>query len=157
MEHRGAGPRRSSRIGGCQVKNGGTNYIEEAVVVDGVQAIRRRKSRPPSKSPELYLHVPMACITALGQAEIPASAWSLALWVLWHHMVARRPASVSAEFGSRAGMAGRPARRYAVDALAASGLFHVSRNGTRTLTVAPNAALREMVRPRAKWADRGRP
>ena len=52
MEHRGAGPRRSSRIGGCQVKNGGTNYIEEAVVVDGVQAIRRRKSRPPSKSPE---------------------------------------------------------------------------------------------------------
>jgi hypothetical protein len=127
------------------VKHGGANYIEKAVVVDGVHAIRRRKSRPASKSSELYLHVPMPCITALGRAAIPATAWPLALWVLWYHMVVRRPASVTAEFASRAGIDGRAARRYAVEALATSGLFHVSRYGTQAVRVAPNAALMAMM------------
>jgi len=148
VEHRGAGPRRSSRIAGCQVKNGGANYIEEAVVVvDGVRAIRRRKSQPASKSPEIYLHVPMACITALAKAEIPATAWPLALWVIWHHMVVKRPVGITADFAARAGISGRAARRYAVEALAASGLFHVLRKRTRATEVAPNAALQATTRP----------
>jgi hypothetical protein len=77
---------------------------------------------PARVARERYLLVPMACITALGKAKIPGTAWQLALWVLWHHIVAERPAEITAEFAVRAGIVGRPARRYAVKALATSGL-----------------------------------
>ncbi len=126
------------------------HYIEEEVVVDGVSAIRRRKPRRARETQEPFLHVPMACITALGKAEIPAKAWPLALWVIWHHIVVKRPAGVTAKFAVRAGIPGRAARRYAVEALATSGLFYVSRKGTQAVTVAPSAALKALLK---RYAD----
>jgi hypothetical protein len=124
--------------------------IDEEVLVDGVRAIRRRKSGTTRRSQEPYLHLPMACITALGGAGLSAAAWPLALWVLWHHVVFKRPAAVTAAFASRAGTVGRAARRYAVEALEASGLFHVTRNGTRATMVSPSATLKAMVKPSSK-------
>jgi len=124
--------------------------IEEEVLVDGVRAIRRRKSGPARTAQEHYLHLPVACITALGGAGLPATAWPLALWVLWHYVVTRCPAAVTADFALRAGIVGRAARRYAVEALETSGLFHVSRDGTRAIAIAPGPALKAMVKSRSE-------
>lgn len=149
MGRRGQGARRSSGIAGRPVKPAGADYVEEEVCVDGVQAIRRRKPGPARKTRELYLRVPMACITALGKAELSATAWPLALWVLWHHIVAKCPAAITTKFALRAGIVSRAARRYALEALSTSGLFLVSRNGTRAITVAPNATLKGLMKSRS--------
>ena len=86
-------------------------YVEEAIVVDGVLALRRRKIPAARKVREPYLHIPMSCVTALARAKIPSTAWPLALAVLQHHIVAGRAAEVTAAFASRAGVGGRAARR----------------------------------------------
>ena len=130
------------------MKSAASDYTEEEVEVDGVRAIRRRKAKPVLQAREYYLHIPMACITALGKAGIPAAAWPLALWVIWHHTVARNPACITTQFASRAGVEGRSARRHALAALEASGLFQVCRNGTKAVQVSPMANLAAMARTR---------
>jgi hypothetical protein len=147
---RNEGAQRPSGIAGRPVKRATADYVDEEVIVGGVHAVRRRKAQIAREARELYLHLPMASITALGRASIPAAAWPLALWVLWHQIVAKRPASITAEFASRAGIFERAARRYAVDALATSGLFHVTRSGTRATKISPNAVLEAVARPRAR-------
>lgn len=124
-------------------------YLEEEICVDGVRAIRRRKQGSIRKSQELYLYLPMSCVTALADAKLCAAAWPLALWVMWHHIVAKRPVAVTSQFALRAGVASRAARRHAVEALAASRLFHVSRNGTTAATVAPTTTLKAMMKARS--------
>ena len=119
------------------MSRGPSNYIEEQVFIDGVSAIRRRKGSPVQKAREPYLYCPMQCVTALANAKIPASAWPLALWVIWHHVVSSGGAApISAAFAARAGIDSRAARRHAVAALEASGLFQVSRTGTAAVQIA---------------------
>ena len=130
------------------MKSAASDYTEEEVVVDGVRAIRRRKAQPVRQAREHYLRIPMACITALGKAGVPASAWPLALWVIWHHTVAKSPACITTQFASRAGLEGRSARRHALAALEASGLFQVRRNGTKSVEVLPVPNLTTMLRTR---------
>lgn len=132
------------------MRHAGADYIEEEVVVDGIRAIRRRKAGSARKAREPYIHLPMSCITVMAAARIPAKAWPLALWVLWHHIVAKRPAAVTAKFALRAAIDNRAARRHAVEALVASGLFNASRLGTEATKVAPTAALRAMVSARSR-------
>jgi hypothetical protein len=111
-------------------------YIEEEVIVDGVRAIRKRKAPTPRKAKELYLHVPMTCITAIAEAKIPAKAWPLALWIIWHHKVSSgKAATISETFAIRAGIATRAGRRHAIDALAANNLFEVTRNGKEAVRI----------------------
>lgn len=126
------------------MKSTASDYNEEAVVVDGVSAIRRRKAKPVRQAREHYLHITMACVTALGKSGIPAAAWPLALWVIWHHTVAKSPACITTQFASRAGIEGRSARRHALAALEASGLFQVRRNGTKAVQVSPKTKLTAM-------------
>ena len=130
------------------MKSAASDYTEEEVVVDGVRAIRRRKAQPVRQAREHYLRIPMACITALGKAGVPASAWPLALWVIWHHTVAKSPACITTQFASRAGIEGRSARRHALAALEASGLFQVRRNGTKSVEILPVPNLTTMLRTR---------
>ncbi len=130
------------------MKSAASDYTEEEVVVDGVRAIRRRKAQPVRQAREHYLRIPMACITALGKAGVPASAWPLALWVIWHHTVAKSPACITTQFASRAGIEGRSARRHALAALKASGLFQVRRNGTKSVEILPVPNLTTMLRTR---------
>lgn len=121
-------------------------YTEERIVIDGVSAIRRRKRLPPRKASEPYLHIPMKCIEALSTANISASAWALALWVIWHYVVTHgRAASISATFASRAGIQARSARRHAIESLAASKLFDISRNGTEAIKIVPGARLKALI------------
>ena len=126
------------------MKSAASDYTEEEVVVDGVRAIRRRKAQPVRQAREHYLRIPMACITALGKAGFPASAWPLALWVIWYHTVAKSPACITTQFASRAGIEGRSARRHALAALEASGLFQVRRNGTKAVQDSPKTKLTPM-------------
>jgi hypothetical protein len=56
------------------VTPGPFEFIEEAIVVDGVPALRRRKIPAARKVQEPYLHIPMACVKALAQAKIPSTA-----------------------------------------------------------------------------------
>ena len=122
-----------------------SEYAEEAVVVDGVRAIRRRRISA-RKIQEPYLHIPMTCVTTLAQAGIPSTAWPLALASLQHHMVTGRAAAITAAFASRVGVEGRAARRHAIDALAASGLFHVQRDGKQATKVLPASRLKTLSR-----------
>ena len=123
------------------------SFIEEKVTVDGVAAVRRRAVKSLQKTHEPYLHIPMTCIMVLSEAKIPATAWSLALWIIWHYIVSSgKSASISASFASKAGITDRPARRYAVNALEASGLFDVSRHGKEAAKVAPRAELKATLR-----------
>jgi hypothetical protein len=128
------------------VTPGPFEYVEEAIVVDGVLALRRRKIPAARKVREPYLHIPMSCVTALARAKIPSTAWPLALAVLQHHIVAGRAAEVTAAFASRAGVGGRAARRYAIAALAGSGLFHVRKDGKRATKVSPTSRLKTETR-----------
>jgi hypothetical protein len=121
-----------------------SEYAEEAVVVDGVRAIRRR-SISARKIQEPYLHIPMTCVTTLAQAGIPSTE-PLALASLQHHMVTGRAAAITAAFASRVGVEGRAARRHAIDALAASGLFHVQRDGKQATKVLPASRLKTLSR-----------
>jgi len=133
------------------VKRVAADYIEEEVVVDGVPAIRRRQRQTVRKVREPYLHTPMACVTALAAAGIPATAWPLALWVIWHHMVSSGGAAIiSTSFAARAGIASRAARRHAVGALETSGLFQVSRTGTAAVQIALAPPLKVLLRPAEK-------
>jgi len=117
-------------------------YYLENVVVDGVAATRRRKIQPTRKSKKLYLNIPMACISALSSKEISAKAWPLALWVLWHFIVSGgKPTNISTAFALKAGIEGRSARRHAVNALEASGLFIVSRIGREATNIVPGSHL----------------
>ena len=128
------------------MKRVAADYIEEEVVVDGVPAIRRRHRQTAQKAKEPYLHISMACVTALAAESIPAAAWPLALWVIRHHMVSSGgAASISATFAARAGIDSRAARRYAVDALEASGMFAVARNGTEAAKVSPSGKLKRLL------------
>ena len=130
------------------MKSAASDYTEDEVVVDGVRAIRRRKAKPVRQAREHYLYIPMACISALGKAGIPAAAWPLALCVIWHHTVAKSPACITTQFALRAGIEGRGARRHALAALEASGLFQVCRDGTKAVQVSPMANLAAMSRTR---------
>jgi hypothetical protein len=122
-------------------------YIEEKDVYYGVPAIRRRKKVPEQKPPDYYLHIPMACITALASKEISAKAWPLALWVLWQYRVSGgKPATISTNFAQKAGVEGRSARRHAVNALEATGLFVVTRDGTEAAKIAPGEDLKTTMR-----------
>ncbi len=121
-------------------------YIEEEVTIDGVLAIRRRKAPTTRKAKGHFLHVPMTCIAALAEAEIPAKAWALALWIIWHHMVSRgEEATVSAAFAKKAGIEGRSARRHAVNALEVSGLYELSRQGTEAVRVRLGQKLKSLL------------
>ena len=85
--------------------------------------IRYQEHRDGQKSPDYYLHIPMACITALASKEISAKAWPLALWVLWQYRVSGgKPVTISTTFAQKAGVEGRSARRHAVNALEATGV-----------------------------------
>ena len=124
------------------------DYIEEEVVIDGVSAVRRRHRQTVRKAREPYLHISMDCVTTLAVAGIPTTAWSLALWIIWHHMVSSGGAApISATFAARAGIESRAARRHAVVALEASGLFHVSRTGTAAAQIALGPALKTLLAP----------
>ena len=128
------------------MSRGASNYIEEEVVIDGVPAIRRRQRQTVRKAQEPYLHISMGCVTALAAAGIPATAWPLALWVIWHHIVSSGcAASISTSFAARAGVDSRAARRHAVAALEASGLFQVSRTGTAAVQIALGPALKTLL------------
>ena len=130
------------------MSRGASSYIEEEVVVDGVPAIRRRQRQTVRKAQEPYLHITMGCVTALAAAGISATAWPLALWVIWHHIVSSGcAASISTSFAARAGVDSRAARRHAVAALEASGLFQVSRTGTAAVQVALGPALKTLLVP----------
>ena len=124
------------------------DYIEEEVFIDGVSAVRRRKGSPHRKAHKPYLYLPMECVAALGNANLSSTAWPLALWVIWHHMVSPGGAApISATFAARAGIESRAARRHAVVALEASGLFHVSRTGTAAVQIALGPALKTLLAP----------
>jgi hypothetical protein len=128
------------------MSQGSSNYIEEHVFIDGVSATRKRKDSPERKSREYYLHCPMGCVTALANAKIPSTAWPLALWIIWNHRVSSGgPASISNSFAGRAGVDGRAARRHAVGALEASGLFQIFRNGTAAIKITPSPSLKDML------------
>lgn len=130
------------------MKQVAAEYIEEEVVIDGVPAIRRRQRQTIRKAREPYLHISMGCVTALAAAGIPATAWPLALWVIWHHMVSSGgAASMSTSFAARAGVNSRAARRHAVAALEASGLFQVSRTGTAAVQIGLGPALTTLLAP----------
>jgi hypothetical protein len=121
-------------------------YTEEKIVVDGVTAIRRRKKLSPRKAQEYYLRISMKCIEALSAANISATAWPLALWVIWHYMVTQgSAASISATFASRAGIQGRAARRYAIKSLADSMLFEILRSGTEAVKITPASQLKTLI------------
>lgn len=121
-------------------------YTEDTVVLDGVSAIRRRKNLPARKPKEPYLHIPMKCLEALCAVKLTANAFSLALWIIWHYTVTRgSPASISATFASRAGVTDRAARRYAIAALEASGLFDIRRNGTEATKIMPGEHLKAFI------------
>lgn len=123
-------------------------YLEEEVIIDGVPAIRRRQRQTVRKAREPYLHISMGCVTALAAAGIPATAWPLALWVIWHHMVSSGgAASISTSFAARASIDSRAARRHAVGALEASGLFQISRTGTAAVQIALGPALKTLLAP----------
>ena len=121
-------------------------FIEERVVVDGVRAIRKQKARAPVKAKELYLHISMRGIEAMTQAKLPANAWALAIWIVWRYMVTKKPAVISAEFALRAGIVDRSGRRYAIDALEASGLFIVTRSGKLAAKVSPSDGFAKLLR-----------
>lgn len=122
-----------------------TEFTEETIVVDGITATRRRKISSSSKASQHYLHIPMKYIEALSMTKISSAAWSLALWILWHHKVTRgKPATISATFAARAGIKDRSARRYAIDALEASGLFEVIRKGTEAAKITPGNKLQAL-------------
>ena len=124
------------------------NCIEEQVIIEGVSAIRRRKASPARKTRELYLHCPMQFVKMLANARIPAAAWPLALWVIWHHMVSSGgAASITSTFAARAGINSRAARRHAVAALEASRLFQVSRAGTAAVKIALGPPLKNLLAP----------
>jgi hypothetical protein len=121
-------------------------YAEDRVVIDGVPAIRRRKVQPPRKASQPYLHKPMKCIEELSKANIPANAWALALWVIWHYGETHgSAASISGTFASRAGIKGRSARRYAIESLAASMLFEILRSGTEAIKITPASQLKALI------------
>ena len=130
------------------MSRGSPNYIEEQVVIEGVSAIRRRNSAPARKAHKPYLYLPMACVTALSKANLSATAWALALWVIRHHVVSSGGAApISATFAARAGIDSRAARRHAVAALEASGLFNVSRTGTAAVQIALGPPLKILLAP----------
>ena len=130
------------------MSRGASDYIEEEVIIDGVSAIRRRQRQTVRTAREPYLHISMGCVTALAAAGIPATAWPLALWVIWHHIVSTGcAASISTSFAARAGIDSRSARRHAVGALEASGLFQVSRTGTAAVQIALGPALKTLLAP----------
>ena len=121
-------------------------YTQETVVADGITAIRRRKNLSSRKACEPYLHIPMVCLEALSKARLPTSAFSLALWVIWHFTVTRGgAASISASFASQAGIADRSARRYAIAALEASGLFEAQQRGKEATRVVPSGQLKALL------------
>lgn len=135
----------TARVGWRAIMPSDLEFTEETIVVDGVTATRRRKISPPRKTQEYYLHIPMKYIEALSLTKISAAAWSLALWVLWHHTVTRgKPAVISATFAARAGIKDRSARRHAIDALEISGLFTVIRKGTQAAKITLAAKLRAL-------------
>ena len=122
-------------------------YIEESVMVDGVAAKRRRKIPTAPNVPHYYLNIPMAFVTAIATKEMSAKAWPLALWVLWHYKVSGgKPAIISTAFAQKAGVEGRSARRHAVNALEATALFIISRDGTEAAKVAPSEELKIKMR-----------
>lgn len=132
----------TARVGGRALMPSDTEFTEETVVIDGVTATRRRKASAPPKAPEYFLHIPMKYVEALSIAKISAAAWSLALWVLWHHTVTRgKPATISATFAARAGIKDRSARRHAVELLEASGFFKVTRKGKEAAKITLAAEL----------------
>lgn len=121
-------------------------YVEDEVVIDGLLAVRRRKAPTTRKAKGHFLHVPMTCVTTLAEAEIPAKAWPLALWIIWHHMVSRgEAATVSAAFAKKAKIEGRSARRHAVNALEASGLFELNRHGREAVKLSLGSELIAMI------------
>ena len=121
-------------------------YTEERVVIDGVAAVQRRLVAPPRKAQELYLYIPLRALDALAEADLPAAAWPLALRVIWHWTVTKTPASVGAEFASRARIEGRSSRRYAIQALETSRLFVAARSGKHAVNVSPSDALAKLLR-----------
>ena len=121
------------------------NRLDEAAnEIERLQKqIRYQEHRDGQKSPDYYLHIPMACITALASKEISAKAWPLALWVLWQYRVSGgKPVTISTTFAQKAGVEGRSARRHAVNALEATGLFVVTRDGTEAAKIAPGEDLK---------------
>jgi hypothetical protein len=123
------------------------SFIEETVIIDGVTAVRCRKAKFSDGKRSPYLYVPMKAMTILAEADIPPSGWKLVIWVLWHNRVSSGEATtVSATFAKRAGLNTRAARRYAVAALEATGLFDVIRKGKAAAKVTPGSQLKTMLK-----------
>ena len=121
----------------------GEAFTEEIVVIDGVTAVRRRQINATHKKRSPYLHVPMECVTILASTNLSAGGWPLALWIIWYHRVSSgEAAAVTAAFAKRAGLATRSARRCAVAALEATGLFEVTRRGNMALGISLGAQLK---------------
>jgi hypothetical protein len=122
-------------------------FVYEPSEVDGIAAVRRRKVKSGSKTRRHYFYAPMDCMVLLANADLPPSGWKLAIWVLWHHRVSSGgAATISATFAKRAGLNTRAARRYAVAALEATGLFDVIRKGKAAAKVTPGSQLKTMLK-----------
>jgi hypothetical protein len=113
---------------------------EEIEIVDGLRCKRRRGAKA-LKSREPYLHIPMRCVAILARAELPSSAWPLALGVLRHHRMSKSPVAMTTAFAASVGVTGRSARRHAIAALASSGLFRAERRGRQATYVSPEGSL----------------
>jgi hypothetical protein len=139
------GTRRPPGLAGCPMTPEPSEYAEEAVIVDSVRAIRRRRISA-RKIQEPYLHIPMTCVTTLAQAGSPRwhGRWRWPLFSITWSPEGRR--LFPAAFASRVGVEGRAARRHAIDALAASGLFHVQRDGKQATKVLPASRLKTLSR-----------
>ena len=117
-------------------------FIEEKVVIDGIEAVRRRKKDVTQKRGAAYLHIQMECVSMLSRAGLPSAGWSLGLWVIWYYMVSSgQAASITATFAERAGVKTRATRRHAISALEASGLFDLNQKGKEAAKVSPTSKL----------------
>jgi len=122
------------------------DFVEETVVIDGIEAVRRRKKGAARKRGAAYLHIQMECVGMFSEARLPSAGWPLGLWVIWHYMVSSgQAASVTATFAERAGVKTRATRRHALSALEASGLFEVTRKGKESIRVSPSPRLQAVL------------
>ena len=129
--------------GRAMKKDTAKEFVEEEVVVDGVTAVRRRRVNVTPERQAPFLHVPMECVKILSTSSLPSAGWSLGLWIIWHYVVSSGgAAAVTTVFASRAGVPKRAARRHAVAALEATGLFEVTRKGRDAVRISPGPKLK---------------